>query len=285
MSAKFPRGGGYDHLADSLYVEANVMNTYVKFQLHSPYGFWGEDFWIFFFENLPFMLPWQPIKFSDLDNIHMNCIGLWRNISVKKNVNSCSETAKIASFHFSHYKSMKTISSYPIGTKYIIIHSPGLQMLYVKSGKNRLHGFRDVVWKCWRTTDGRRTDGRQMLAYTISSPMSLRLRWAKKVEASLMYEKICYNLGPSIAKYYLYCESKLNFWKGKFKTDIFSLVMKTVWQSHLNFGTETWPYYHCNYQDTFPPIGALRNRCAVWYIRSSKQDSSLAFLSSLLKVP
>ena len=30
------------------------------------------------------------------------------------------------------------------------------------------------VWKCWRTTDGRRSHW-----YTISSPMSLRLRWAK----------------------------------------------------------------------------------------------------------
>ena len=34
-------------------------------------------------------------------------------------------------------------------------------MLYVKYGKNRLHGFRgDVVWKSWQTTDddGRTTD-------------------------------------------------------------------------------------------------------------------------------
>ena len=47
-------------------------------------------------------------------------------------------------------------------------------MLYVTYGKNRLHGFRgEVVWKCWRTDDRRR-----MPAYTISSPMSLRLRWA-----------------------------------------------------------------------------------------------------------
>ena len=22
------------------------MNMYAKFQLHPPYGFWGEDFWI-----------------------------------------------------------------------------------------------------------------------------------------------------------------------------------------------------------------------------------------------
>ena len=58
------------------YVEANLMKMYAKFQLHSPYGFWGEDVLIFFFENLPFMLPWQPIKFSDLDNIHMNRRGL-----------------------------------------------------------------------------------------------------------------------------------------------------------------------------------------------------------------
>ena len=46
-------------------------------------------------------------------------------------------------------------------------------MLYVKYGENRLNGFRgDVIWKCWRR-------GWQMPAYTISSPMSLWLRWAK----------------------------------------------------------------------------------------------------------
>ena len=51
-----------------------------------------------------------------------------RNISVKKKkekkfYNICSETAKISNFHFSHYKSVETISchsnlsSYPIGKK------------------------------------------------------------------------------------------------------------------------------------------------------------------------
>ena len=30
------------------FVEANVMNISAKFQLHPPYGFWGDDFWIFF---------------------------------------------------------------------------------------------------------------------------------------------------------------------------------------------------------------------------------------------
>ena len=32
------------------YVEPNVMNISVKFQLHSPYGFWGDDFLIFFLQ-------------------------------------------------------------------------------------------------------------------------------------------------------------------------------------------------------------------------------------------
>ena len=46
-----------------------------------------------------------------------------RNIFVKKKKKICCETAKIANFHFFHYKSMETISchsnqsSYPIGTK------------------------------------------------------------------------------------------------------------------------------------------------------------------------
>ena len=47
-----------------IYVEANVMNICAKFQFHAPYGFWEEDFliFLFFFENLAFQLPWQPIK-------------------------------------------------------------------------------------------------------------------------------------------------------------------------------------------------------------------------------
>ena len=48
------------------------MNIYTKFQLHPPYGFWEEDF----FENLAFRLPWQLIKISDLDKIHMVGRGL-----------------------------------------------------------------------------------------------------------------------------------------------------------------------------------------------------------------
>ena len=32
------------------FVEANVMNISEKFQLHPPYGFWLDDFWILFCE-------------------------------------------------------------------------------------------------------------------------------------------------------------------------------------------------------------------------------------------
>ena len=104
----------------------------------------GEMIFEYFFVNLMFRLPWQLIKSSDLDKIRMLGRDYSRNISVKllpQNVQ--------ANFHFSHYKSMATIScysnqsSYPIGTKNNSIRSPSLQMLYVKFGKNQLHGFRE----------------------------------------------------------------------------------------------------------------------------------------------
>ena len=49
-----------------MYVEANVMNIYVKVSASSPLRLLR----IFFFENLAFQLPWQPIEISDLDKIH-----------------------------------------------------------------------------------------------------------------------------------------------------------------------------------------------------------------------
>ena len=69
-----------------------------------------EKIFEYFFETLPFMLPWQPTKFSDLDKIHMNRRGLLKKHFCKKNLNICSETATIAIFHFSHFKSMETVS-------------------------------------------------------------------------------------------------------------------------------------------------------------------------------
>ena len=73
----------------------------------------GKKSFEHFFENLPFMLPWQSIKVIDLDKIHINRRGLLK----KKNRNICSETAKNADFHFSHYKSMVNVSySFPQST-------------------------------------------------------------------------------------------------------------------------------------------------------------------------
>ena len=56
---------------NTTYVEPNIMNISAKFQLHPPYGFWADDFFLDFFANLAFRLPWQPIKFIGLDKIHM----------------------------------------------------------------------------------------------------------------------------------------------------------------------------------------------------------------------
>lgn len=53
---------------------------------------------------------WQPIKFSEKDKIPIIHRGLFKIVSILKNLNKCSETAKIALFHVSHYKSLKTIS-------------------------------------------------------------------------------------------------------------------------------------------------------------------------------
>ena len=102
------------------------MNMYAKFQLHPPYGFWGEDFLIFFRKFTLYVA-------MATNQIHMNRRGLLKKHFCKKNLNTCSKTAKNANFHFSHYKSMETSSfhsshsSYPIGTKKnTIIRSPGL---------------------------------------------------------------------------------------------------------------------------------------------------------------
>ena len=75
-----------------------------------------------FYENLPFLPPRQPIKFTDLDKSRMKRRGLLNKHFCKKIFpNISNETEKIVNFFFSHYKSMGTISchsnqsSYPIG--------------------------------------------------------------------------------------------------------------------------------------------------------------------------
>ena len=77
-----------------------------------------------FYENLPFLPPRQPIKYTDLDKSHMKRRGLLNKYFCKKKSQiSPLRQKKIANFHFSHYKSMGTISchsnqsSYPTGIK------------------------------------------------------------------------------------------------------------------------------------------------------------------------
>ena len=124
-----------------------------------------EKIFEYFLENLSFMLPWQPIKFSDLDKIHMTRRELLKNHFFKK-IKISAERAKIANFHFSHYKSMETISchsnqsSYPIGTKKKTqLFVPPIYRFYMwnmKESASRLQ--RRSLLKM--LTDGGRTDGR-----------------------------------------------------------------------------------------------------------------------------
>ena len=83
------------------YVEDNNTNIYAKFQLHPPYDF-SEDFWIRFFGNWTFRLPWQAIKINNLDKIHMVCRGLLQE-------HFCKTFAKISAMR-SHCKSNENLS-------------------------------------------------------------------------------------------------------------------------------------------------------------------------------
>ena len=66
-----------------------------------------------FFENLPFLGPQQPIKISDQDEGHLK-----RSALLNKHF-SKNETAEIANFHFSHYKSMETESCHSNQSSYL----------------------------------------------------------------------------------------------------------------------------------------------------------------------
>ena len=61
-----------------MFVEAYVMNISTKFQLASE-----EKIFEYFFTNLAFPLPWQPIKFSGWTKFVWMVGDYSRNISVK----------------------------------------------------------------------------------------------------------------------------------------------------------------------------------------------------------
>ena len=58
------------------------MNIFAKFQLYSPYSFWGDDFLIFL-KHLAFWLPLQQIKLKGLDKKYMSDRKKTTNISKK----------------------------------------------------------------------------------------------------------------------------------------------------------------------------------------------------------
>ena len=87
-----------------------------------------EKIFLIFFENLPFMWPRQLIKLSDLDKSHMKRGRLLYKHTCEKKSNISNETVETVNFHFSHFKSMGTISchsnqSYPIGIKTIYVEA------------------------------------------------------------------------------------------------------------------------------------------------------------------
>ena len=95
----------------------NVINMYVTFNLLILEK-------QTFFENSLFMLPRQPIKLRESDKSLITVKNYSINISVKiKNSIIPYETVEISYFHFSHYKSIETISchsnksSYPTAIK------------------------------------------------------------------------------------------------------------------------------------------------------------------------
>ena len=87
------------------------------------------------------MSPRQPIKLSDLDKSHMRHGGN-KQFCIKKNSNIPNDLAEIVNFHFSHYKSMGTISchsnqsSYPTGIKNTTFEKANILSMYAKF---RLH--------------------------------------------------------------------------------------------------------------------------------------------------
>ena len=93
------------------------------------------------------MLPHQPIKLSVLDKSRMKHGGLLSKYFLKKNSNIPNDLAEIVNFHFSHYKSMGTISwhsnqsSYPTGIKNTTYVEANVLSMYAKFGLHPPYGF------------------------------------------------------------------------------------------------------------------------------------------------
>ena len=94
------------------------------------------------------MSPRQPIKLSNLDKSHMKHGGLLNNYFCKKIFSNIpNNLAEIFNFHFSHYKSMGTISchsnqsSYPTGIKNATYVEANVLSTYAKFRLHPPYGF------------------------------------------------------------------------------------------------------------------------------------------------
>ena len=93
------------------------------------------------------MSPHQLIKLSDLKKSHMKHGGLLNKHFCKKKSNIPNDLAEIVNFHFSHYKSMGTLSchsnqsSYPTGIKNTTYVEDIVLSMYAKFRLHPLFGF------------------------------------------------------------------------------------------------------------------------------------------------
>ena len=94
------------------------------------------------------MSPRQPIKSSDLDKSRVKHAGLLnKHFCKKKIIKYPHDLAKIVNFHFSHYKSMETLSchsnqsSYPTEIKNITFVEGNVISKYAKFRLHPPYGF------------------------------------------------------------------------------------------------------------------------------------------------
>ena len=109
------------------FVEGNVLCKYAKFQLHPPYGFEKKKILNFFPKNYPWCRPVNQLNKAIWTKVVWNMEDYSINISVKNNSNIPNDLAEIVNFHFSHYKTMETLSchsnqsSYPTEIKTLLL--------------------------------------------------------------------------------------------------------------------------------------------------------------------
>ena len=110
------------HSNQSSYPTGIKKTTYVEAKhvcqvsASSPIWFLRRRFLNIFYENLPFLPPRQPIKFTDFDKSRTKHRGLLNKHFCKKEFQiSPMRQKKLSISFFSHYKSMGTISCHGNG--------------------------------------------------------------------------------------------------------------------------------------------------------------------------